>query len=148
MTKPKFGPSTQLTLGTFDTMKTPKAMYLMCIQWRHSSNKGAKWPMSNHRFNNKYSHRWSHTCGTYGAISTIDVVNEINYINELVDILRTCFLLDVHTIQINEYKFENRNFFAKFTINCIRIGTMSKSYICGNYKLQLWSCKTVNSIAT
>jgi hypothetical protein len=25
---------------------------------------------------------------------------------------------------------------------------MSKSYICGNYKLQLWSCKIVNSIAT
>jgi hypothetical protein len=25
---------------------------------------------------------------------------------------------------------------------------MSKSYICGNYKLQLWSCKTINSIAT
>ncbi len=37
---------------------------------------------------------------------------------------------------------------AKFTINCIRIGAMSKSYICGLYKPQLWSCKIVNSIAT
>ncbi len=26
---------------------------------------------------------------------------------------------------------------AKFTINCIRIGAMSKSYICGLYKPQL-----------
>jgi hypothetical protein len=25
---------------------------------------------------------------------------------------------------------------------------MSKSYICGLYKPQLWSCKIVNSIAT
>jgi hypothetical protein len=32
MGKPKFGPSTQPTFGTFDTMKTPKAMYLMCMQ--------------------------------------------------------------------------------------------------------------------
>ncbi len=66
--------------------------------------------------------------GTYGTISTIDVVNEINY--------------------INEYKLEIRKKIAKFTINCIRIGAISKSYICGHCELQLWLCKIVNSIAT
>ncbi len=55
--------------------------------------------------------------GTYGTISTIDVVNEINY--------------------INEYKLEIRKKIAKFTINCIRIGAISKSYICGHCELQL-----------